>query len=186
MKEILKQLFGDAVTEDALKQFNTELGKKFVAKSDYNTKLEVIKDLENDKKELENKISKLTDDAKDGLDYKKQLEDLQKSIKAKEDAEKAEKADAELTDAITAVFGDKKFTSDYVRKGIIADMKEEIAKPENKGKGYSEIFEALIKDKDGILANPNPPADIPGMGNVNVDTISDDTARAVMGLPPIK
>ena len=91
-----------------------------------------------------------------------------------------------MTDAITAVFGDKKFTSDYVKKGIIADMKEEIAKPENKGKGYSEIFEALTKDKNGIFANPNPPADIPGMGNVNVDTISDDAARAVMGLPPIK
>ena len=45
MKEILKQLFGEAVTDDALKQFNAELGKKFVAKTDYNTKLEVIKSL---------------------------------------------------------------------------------------------------------------------------------------------
>ena len=63
-----------------------------------------------------------------------------------------------MTDAIIATFGDKKFTSDYVRNGIIADMKTEIAKPENKGKGYNEIFETLTKDKEGIFANPNPPA----------------------------
>ena len=187
MKDILTQLFGDAVTEDILKQFNAELGKKFVAKSDYNTKLDTIKTLEDGKKELEGKIVKLSDEAKDNADYKKQLENLQKEIKGKEDAEKAAKEDAELTDAITAVFGDKKFTSDYVKNGIIADMKAEIAKPENKGKGYTEIFEALTNDKEGIFANPNPPADMTGMGKgVDMGKISDDTARAVMGLAPKK
>ena len=45
MKAILTQLFGEAVTEDTLKQFNAELGKKFVAKADYNSKLEEIKGL---------------------------------------------------------------------------------------------------------------------------------------------
>ena len=45
MVEVLKNLFGDAVTDEALKAFNEELGKKFVAKSDYNGKLEEIKGL---------------------------------------------------------------------------------------------------------------------------------------------
>jgi hypothetical protein len=36
MKEILTQLFGDAVTDDAMKQFNAELGKKFVANVNLN------------------------------------------------------------------------------------------------------------------------------------------------------
>ena len=186
MKEILKQLFGEAVTEDALKQFNAELGKKFVAKTDYNAKLEVIKGLEDGKKELENKLGDLTTAAKEGADWKKQLEDLQKEIKVKEDADKKAKEDAELTDAITAVFGEKKFTSDYVKNGIIADMKTEIAKPENKGIGYDKIFEILTKDKEGIFANPNPPANMTGMGKVDTKEVSDDTARAVMGLPPLK
>ena len=187
MKDILTQLFGDAVTEDILKQFNAELGKKFVAKSDYNTKLETIKTLEDGKKKLEDKITELTDDAKNNADCKKQLEDLQKEIKEKEDAEKAAKEDAELTNAITAAFGDKKFTSDYVKNGIIQDMKTEIAKAENKGKGYTEIFETLTKDKEGIFANPNPGIEIPGMGKgVDMGKISDDTARAVMGLAPKK
>ena len=166
MKDILKQLFGDAVTDDVLKQFNAELGKKFVAKADYNAKLEVIKGLEDGKKKLEDSITELTEKADNNADYKKQLEDLQKEIKAKEDAE--------LTDAITAVFGDKKFTSDYVRNGIIADMKAEIAKPENKGKGYTEIFEALTKEKEGIFANPNPGVEIPGMGKIDTSSITKE------------
>ena len=45
MKEILTQLFGEAVTDDAMKQFNAELGKKFVAKADFNAKVEEVKTL---------------------------------------------------------------------------------------------------------------------------------------------
>ena len=91
-----------------------------------------------------------------------------------------------MTEAITAVFGDKEFTSDYVRNGIIADMKTEIAKAENKGKGYAEIFESLTKDKEGIFANPNPPADMTGMGKVDTGNGDIDKMRAAMGLDPIK
>lgn len=178
MKDILKQLFGEAVAEDALKQFNAELGKKFVAKSDYNAKLEVIKNLESDKGELEGKISTLTDEAKSAEDVRKELEELKADIKKKEETAKKEADDKALTDAITASFGEKKFTSDYVRNGIIADMKVEIAKPENKGKGYAELFEAITKDKEGIFANPNPPAYMTGMGKV--DTGDGDLGKLDM------
>lgn len=173
MKEILTQLFGEAVTEDALKQFNAELGKKFVAKSDYNSKLEKIKTLEDANSSLENKITELNEKSNSAEDYKSQLEKLQKEIKEKADADKAAAEDAALTEAITAVFGDKKFTSDYVKNGIIADMKTEIAKPENKGKGYAEIFESLTKDKNGIFENPNTPADMTGMGSLDDKGIGD-------------
>ena len=135
---------------------------------------ETNKTLENDKKDLEGKITTLTDEAKNNADVVKELEDLKKEIKDKEDADKKAKEDAELTNAITAVFGDKAFTSDYVKNGIIADMKTEIAKPENKGKGYAEIFEVLTKDKEGIFANPNPPAPIPGMGKVDTGSITKE------------
>ena len=185
MKEILKQLFGEAVTEEVLKKFNTELGVRFVAKADYNTKLEEIKTLKGEKTTLEGKITELSEATGSAEEYKKQLEDLKKEIADKEKADKEAKADAELTDAITAVFGDKKFTSDYVKNGIIADMKSEIAKPENKGKGYAEIFESLTKDKEGIFQNPNQPIEIPGMGPVDPKT-SENTMRAIMGLAPNK
>lgn len=185
MRDILTQLFGEAVTDDALKQFNAELGKKFVAKADYNGKLEEIKTLKADKTTLEGKVKELGDSTQSAKDARKELADLKAEIKKKEDADKEAAEDKALTDAIITVIGDKKFTSDYVRNGIIADMKSEIAKPENKSKGYSEIFEALTKDKEGIFVNPNPPGDMTGMSEGDLK-ITDNEARAVMGLPPIQ
>lgn len=186
-REELKNII-EGITDEQLKSIldmhSADIGK---VKKENETLKEENATLKNDKKELENKITKLSDEAKDNADYKKQLEDLQKEIKEKEDSEKAAKEDAELTNAITAAFGDKKFTSDYVKNGIIQDMKTEIAKAENKGKGYTEIFETLTRDKEGIFANPNPGIEIPGMGKgVDMGKISDDTARAVMGLAPKK
>ncbi len=78
--------------------------------------------------------------------------------------EKAKAEDETLTNNIISVFGDKKFTSDYVKNGLISDIKSELSKTENKGKGISEIFESLTKDKSGIFENPNQPADMPPMG----------------------
>lgn len=174
MKEFLKQLFGDAVTEDVSKQFNTELGKRFVAKSDYNTKLEEIKTLNGKISDYKQQIQTLSENANNSDDWKGKFEKLQKEIEDNKIAEQNKQAEKELTEAIESVFGDKKFTSDYVRNGIIADMKSEIAKPENKGKGYAEIFEALTKDKDGIFVNPNPPASMTGMGNLGDSEITKE------------
>lgn len=186
-REDLKGII-EGITDEQLKSIldinSADIGK---VKKENETLKEENTTLKNDKKTLEDKITTLTNEAKNNADVAKELEDLKKEIKDKEDADKKAKEDAELTDAITAVFGDKTFTSDYVKNGIIADMKAEIAKPENKGKGYLELFEALTKDKEGIFANPNPGIEIPGMGKgVDMSKISDDTARAVMGLAPKK
>ena len=144
-----------------------------------------IESLKKAKAELAEKVNTLTDSAGTAENYKKELEKLQKEIKDKAEAEAKQKADNELTAAIENSFGDKKFSSDYVRRGIIADMKAEIAKPENKGKGYAELFEALTKDKEGIFENPNKPADMAGIGKSEIKT-DEMAARAVMGLPPAK
>ena len=78
--------------------------------------------------------------------------------------EKAKQEDEILTNNIITAFGDKKFTSDYVKNGLICDIKSELGKAVNKGKGIKEIFESLTKDKTGLFENPNQPADMPGMG----------------------
>lgn len=173
-REELKGII-EGITDEQLKSIldihTADIGK---VKKENETLKEENTTLKNDKKTLEDKITTLTDEAKNNADVVKELAELKKEIKDKEDADKREKEDAELTDAITAVFRDKVFTSDYVKNGIIADMKTEIAKPENKGKGYAEIFEVLTKDKEGIFANPNPPAPIPGMGEVDTGSITKE------------
>lgn len=182
-REFLKAIEG--LTEEAIDKIMAENGKDIEAEKAKTNALKAENDtLKADKKSLEDKISEMTEKADSDADYKSQLEALQKQIKEEKEAAEKEAADKEQTEAILAVFGDKKFTSDYVKNGIVADMKAEIQKPENKGKGYAEIAEALTKDKEGIFANPNPPAPMPGMGD-NFD-VTDDAARAVMGLPPLK
>lgn len=99
------------------------------------------------KQELEGKINELSEKSSTADDYKKQLEELKSEMREKEKAAKAEAEDKALTEAIEALFGDREPTSDYIRTGLIADMKKEIAKPENKGKGYGAIFESLTEGR---------------------------------------
>ena len=113
----------------------------------------------------ETKINEFNESAKDNADWKSKYEELQTSIKEQEAKKKAEEEDKILTNNINEVFGDKKFTSDYARTGLTNDIKNELNKPENKGRSIKDIFDALTKDKTDIFANPNQVKDMPGMGD---------------------
>ena len=113
----------------------------------------------------ESEIKNLKENSKDNNDWKTKFESLEQKIKTQEAEAKAKAEDETLTNNIVSVFGDKKFTSDYVKNGLIADIKSELKKSENTGKGIKEIFDTLTKDKNGIFENPNKPADMPGMGD---------------------
>ncbi len=177
-------LKGLGIDDELIAKIQAESGKDITAEKEKLNELKAKYDeLISDKEKLETKIGKLSESSKNADEYKEQLETLKSEISAKEEAQKKEAEEKELTEAIVSVFGDKKFTSDYVRNGIIADMKAEIQKPENKGKGYAELFQTLTKDKEGIFKNPNPPADMTGMGDVDTKKIDDSQVRAVMGLP---
>ena len=163
-RENLKKII-EGITDEQISAVldinTTDIGK---AKREYDDLTKRVGTLEGEKKTLEDTITDLKNNAKGGEDYKKLYEKLKGDIEEKERNAQKDREDKDLTAAIEAVFGDREFSSDYVRKGIIADMKTEIAKPDNKGKGYAEIFEGLTKDKEGIFKNPNPPANMPGMG----------------------
>ncbi len=84
----------------------------------------------------------------------------------KENALKEEEA---LNKNILNVFGDKKFTSEYAKNGLMNDIKAELKKDENKGKGIQDIFNDLTKNKSDIFANPNQVKDMQGMGDIDTD-----------------
>lgn len=113
----------------------------------------------------ETKINEFNESAKDNADWKSKYEELQTTIKEQEAKKKAEEEDKILTNNINEVFGDKKFTSEYARTGLTNDIKNELNKPENKGRSIKDIFDALTKDKTDIFANPNQVKDMPGMGD---------------------
>lgn len=123
------------------------------------------KELEEKVATYETKINEFNESAKDNADWKTKYEELQTSIKEQEEKRKAEEEDRILTNNITSIFGEKKFTSDYAKNGLIADIKAELGKAENKGKGIQEIFDTLTKDKEGIFVNENQIKDMAGMGD---------------------
>ena len=123
------------------------------------------KELTNKVNTYETKINEFNESAKDNADWKSKYEELQTSIKEQEAKKKAEEEDKILTNNINEVFGDKQFTSEYARTGLTNDIKNELNKPENKGRSIKDIFDALTKDKTDIFANPNQVKDMPGMGD---------------------
>ena len=95
-------------------------------------------------------------------------------LKTKKQKEKAEEDDRLLTNNILQSFGDKKFTSEYAKNGLINDVKSALAKPENKGKGITDLVAELSKDKEGIFASPNEKIDVAGVNENITTTITKD------------
>jgi hypothetical protein len=150
MKEILTQLFGDAVTDDAMKQFNAELGKKFVAKADFNAKVEEVKTLKGEKKTLEDEVTRLNENANGNEDVKKELEALKAKIDADAKQAEAERISREKAESDERLFnealGEKKFSHDAVKSHYFNLFRQDLAKEENKGKSAVDILHSLTKD----------------------------------------
>lgn len=185
MKEFLENLeIGEGkvkLSKEEIKSILAEHGKTVTtesekAKTDLNKEIETYKTtVANLEKQLENVPNS---EELNGL--KKEIADMRTAEAKRIADEKAKKEDEMLTNNIIATFGDRKFTSDYVKNGLIADIKAEINKPENKGKGISDIFTSLTKDKTGLFENPNQPVDMPGMseGSESTPTNLDEMSFA--------
>ena len=150
MKEILTQLFGDAVTDDAMKQFNAELGKKFVAKADFNAKVEEVKTLKGEKKTLEDEVARLNENANGNEDVKKELEALKAKIDADAKQAEADRISKEKAESDERLFneavGEKKFSHDAIKSHYFNLFRQDLAKEENKGKSAVDILHNLTKD----------------------------------------
>lgn len=150
MKEILTQLFGDAVTDEAMKQFNAELGKKFVAKADFNAKVEEVKTLKGEKKNLEDEVARLNENANGNEDVKKELEALKAKIDADAKQAEADRISREKAESDERLFneavGEKRFSHDAIKSHYFNLFRQDLAKEENKGKSAVDILHNLTKD----------------------------------------
>lgn len=121
-----------------------------------------------DKEELQtlkSQMKELKENSKNAEELQSKYDELVKANEEREAKAKAEEEDKILTNNINEVFGDKQFTSEYARVGLTNDIKNELNKPENKGRSIKEIFDTLTKDKTDIFANPNQLKDMAGMGD---------------------
>lgn len=174
MKEFLESLeIGEEkvkLSKEEIKSILAEHGK--VVKNETSKVEETYKEDINTYKNTINNLEKQIKDMPSSDDVTKLQNEITTMKEAEEQRiadEKAKEEDRILTNNIISEFGDKKFTNDYVKNGLISDIKSELNKPENKGKGIKDIFEALTKDKEGLFINPNQPANMPGMGEDNSD-----------------
>lgn len=119
------------------------------------------------RKDLETKVFELSKSGEDAAKLKEELEKIKSdNAKRSEDEAKA-KSEAELNAKIEGVFGESKFLSDYVKRGLMQDIRAEFEKDNTKG--LKEIFNSLTKDekgnvKPGIFESQHKPAEIPPMG----------------------
>ena len=148
------------------KVVNTETEK---VENKYKEDIESYKNTIND---LNDKI-KNAPSSEDLENLKKQVADYENKEAQRVEQEKAMKQDQTLTNNILAVFGDKKFSSEYAKNGLISDIKAEMKKEENQGKGIKDIFEELTKDKADIFANPNQVKDMAGMDDIDTSVTKD-------------
>lgn len=182
-REFLRSLGIDKETEDKIM---AEAGKDIQAEKDEQVRIQ--REMDEANKTIEtykSQITELQKKAGDNEDVAKQLKDLQDRI-AEEKRQADEKAaDEQLTNTIKAAFPqDRKFVNEYTEAAYIGQIKSEMAKPENRGKGITEIFNTLTKDKTDIFANPNKPGNMGGFGGADIDDVNDSTMRAIMGLAP--
>ena len=157
--KLSKQQIKDIIAENG-KTVNTETEK---VKNEYKTTIDDLKSqLEKAPKsdEIENLKTRIADFEK-------------KETERKEQEEKA-KTEKILNENILNVFGDKKFSSEYAKQGLLNDIKLELGKEENKGKGIKDIFEELTKGRTDIFANPNQVQDMAGMGDIDNSVSKED------------
>ena len=181
-REFLRGLGIDKETEDKIM---AEYGKDIQEEKAEQARIQ--NDLAEANKTIEmykTQMTELEKKAGDNADVKKQLDDLKSQIAEEKRLAEEKAADEQMTAIIREAFPkDKKFVNDYTEAAMISQIKAELAKPENKGKGVSDIFSSLTKDKEGIFSNPNQPGNMGGFGGADIDEVNDAKMRAIMGLP---
>ena len=154
MREFLKGLDLDKDTIDAIM---AEHGKSIQGLR------EQIDDYKTKNEEYSTKIKDLEELSKNSQEIQKQLDEF-----------KAKESNAKLDKDIMNIIGDKKFTSDYAKNGLINDIKTELQKEENKNYGIQDIFNNLTKDRTDIFVNPNQFQDMAGMGETDNGISKED------------
>lgn len=132
MLDWLKPILGDAHTEDIEKKIETEIGKNFVARADFNTKNETLKTVQEQLTQANETIAGFKD-----LD----IDSIKKS--AEEWKQKAEQAEKDAAEKIAAIQFDNMLNT---------------AITSAKGKNTKAI--AALLDVDALKASKNQETDI--------------------------
>lgn len=154
MKEILTQLFGEAVTDENFAKFKEELGKRFVAKADYNAKLKEIEGLNGQIAQRDEQLKTLQDNAGSNKELQDQLKQLQEDNKAAEKAFQERLAEVKLNAAIdNALVKANALDAELVK--VKLDKGSIVLKEDGGLEGLSEQLDAVKKDFGFLFKSEN-------------------------------
>lgn len=159
--EFLKSL---GIDDENIKKIMAENGKDIEAEKAKTTAVQ--NELTASKEKLtsyESEITKLKESTADHDKLTAKIAELEKAAADRKAADDKAAADKILADRFNAVAVEKKFVNDITKNGIMAEFGTAISDKANTGKADKDILDALLKDREGILANPNPGVDIPGI-----------------------
>lgn len=187
-REEIKTIFPDA-TDEQLKAVMDLNGTDVEKAKGKVTALEAeVKEKQSALDSLTTEFNTLKESNATAEDYKAKFEALQKENADKAKKAEEEKAAKEKADRISSRFdtvvGDKKFSHEAIKAAYLQKFAEALENKDFEGKSDADILHDLTKDDSAAfsgvevvkLAGGNKPF------SKDVDT---DTARAVMGLPPI-
>lgn len=148
--EILKEQ-GIEIESDKEKELSKAVAANYKTINEFNSVTEKLKTEISDKETaintLNEQINSLSDTSElDGLKQKvKEYEEAEQANKERIEQQKAYDADKTRFDKLK---GENEYYNEGTEKWVFEDFRKAISADENKGKSDSEIFEALVKDKD--------------------------------------
>lgn len=178
MKDFLESLeLGESkykLSKEEIKTILSENGKQIKTETDkveekYKTEIGTYKTTIDDLKGQIEKSPK--SDELESLRTK--IADFEKKEADRVAKEQASQKEAIILKNINEAIADKKFVNEYTRNSIINEVKNALLDEANTGKSAKDLFEKITKDKTDIYENPNKPADMPGVGDVET-TISKE------------
>ena len=124
-----------------------------------------------DLKKANDTIADLNKNKADADALQKIIDDYKAADQKRQADERAAAERAEHESRFNKVLGEREFAHDYIRQGVFADFEKALADEKNKGKGDSDIFDALVKDDKGVkpgLCKPQTGGGggVPGTGGV--------------------
>lgn len=180
MLEWLKNILGEAYTDEVDAKVSAEIGKNFVSKADFNQVNTAKKKAEDDVKARDQQLVDLQNATGDINAFKQQIADLQAQNAADKAAHEAEIARVRMENAVEAALTaagaknvtaakalladflkDAKMADDGTVKGLTAEI-ESLAKAE----GTSFMFEAASTQQPGFkgMTPGNPGGNTPPAG----------------------
>jgi len=166
MLEWLKNILGEAYTEDIDTKVAAEIGKIFVAKADFNQVNTAKKKLEDDLKARDQQLEDLKNSTGDVEALKKQITDLQKQNATDKANYEAQLAQIKLDNAVDAALTAAGARNNTVVKALLADfLKDAKLAEDGTVKGLAQHLAEMAKAEatSFLFAAPDNKGQFKGM-----------------------